>query len=415
MKVKRPNVFLYFIAYILIYPMLKLLFRFEVNREQFDLPEGPCLFLANHLSLYDFLFVMLPMFPKRRINAVTAQKFFFTKPLHKILPKMGCIPKNMFDPDVRSIVGIKTVLKRGGSVLLFPEGRCSNSMAYSGMHRSTGKLVEKLGVPVVSCFIEGGEICAPHWREWFRFGKVRITYRNLFSESDLSSLDAQEISSAIDARLSGSDGAMPSRKPLQTVYARKLAEGLSRILFYCPGCESEFTLVTAKNTISCSSCGFSATMDRQGLLTPSDGSLDREHTSIWFGKQAQFVARSLSENMVPIVDNVKVSTPSPKPGGGMVVSGMGVMTIDRNGWCFKGIMHGEDTTLFFPVDSVPAISYDHQKNYQIFSNGDYFTFTPSDLRMCIKYVVLAECLHWKFASEPRLTAGINSGFANLNA
>ncbi|MCL2249611.1 MAG: 1-acyl-sn-glycerol-3-phosphate acyltransferase [Oscillospiraceae bacterium] len=411
MKIKRPNIFLYFIAYILIYPMLKLLFRFEANRDHFDLPKGPCLFLANHLSLYDFLFVMLPMFPKRRINAVTAQKFFFAKSLHKILPKLGCIPKNMFDPDVRSIVGIKAVLKRGDSVLLFPEGRCSSSMAYSGMHRSTGKLVEKLGVPVVSCFIEGGEICAPHWRKWFRFGKVRVTYRNLFSKSDLSSLSTQEISSAIDARLSGAEGTAPAHKPFRTVFARKLAEGLSRILFYCPSCESEFELLTSKNTISCSSCGFSATMDKQGLLTSSDANSDREHISIWFGKQARFVGRSINENMEPIVDNVKVSTPSPEPGGGMVVSGAGTMTIDRSGWRFEGIMHGENATLFFPVDSVPAISYDHQKNYQIFSNGDYFTFTPSDLRMCIKYVVLAECLHWKFASEPRLTAGVNSGFA----
>jgi len=411
MKVKKPNRFIYFTAYGMVYPLLKILFRLEVNRKFFDLPKGPFILLANHSTMLDFLFTMLPLFPKRRVNAVTAQKFFLHKPLHKALPAMGCIPKKMFDPDVRSIVGIKNVLKRGGCVLLFPEGRITNSMAYAGMHKSTGKLLKKLGVPVVSCFIEGGDVCIPHWRRGFRLGKIRVTYRNLFSADDLSSLSVSEINAAVDARLSGAQGGVPARKPYKTLRAKKLAEGLSRILYYCPRCECEFTLETKGNTITCKSCGYSASMDRQGLLTPVDGSGDGEHVSVWFAKQTRFEMRSLDEDKLPIIDKVTVRTPSSKPGDGTIVSGAGIMTIDRSGWQFDGELHGEKTTLFFPVESVPALSYSHHDSYQIYFGGDYYTFAPDDPKKCIKYVVLAECLHRKFANDPLMTAGVNSGFA----
>jgi len=411
MKIKRPNRIIYFISYILVYPLLKIFFRFEINREFFDSPKGAFILLSNHITMLDFLLVMLPLFPKRRLNAVAAQKWYLFKPLHKLLPAMGCIPKNMFDPDMRSIVGIKTVLKRGDAVLLFPEGRCSSSMAYTGMHKTTGKLLKKLEVPVVSALIEGGNICLPHWRGGFRLGKIRITYRNLFSADDFSSLSVAEINATVDARLSGIEGALPVKKPFQTFRAKNLTEGLARILYYCPKCESEFALVTFENIISCSSCSFSATMDRQGLLTPSDDGSGGEHVSVWFGKQVSHEMRTLSADMKPIVDKVSVSTPSPVPGGGIIHSGTGTMTIDRNGWRFEGTLHGESSDLFFPVESVPAISYDHQNNYQIYYGGDYYMFMPSEPKKCIKYVILAECLHYKFASEPLLTLGVNSGFA----
>ena len=412
MKIKHPSGFLYFIAYIIFYPLLKIFFRLEINRDFLNMPKGAFLLLSNHITMLDFLLVMLPLYPKRRLNAVAAQKWYLYKPLNKILPAGGGIPKNMFDPDMRAIVGIKTVLKRGGCVLLFPEGRCSSSMAYTGMHKSTGKLIQKLKTPVITALIEGGDVCLPHWRKGFRLGKIRVTYRNLFSGDELAALSVAEINAAVDARLSGIEGAVPVRKPFQTLSRKRLADGLARILYYCPKCESEFTLKTSDNTISCSSCGFFATVDRQGLLTYSDGSAEKEHISVWFGKQVRHEMRSLSVDMKPIVDSVSVSTPASVLGDGIVHSGNGTMTIDPSGWRFEGVLHGKETCLFFPVDSVPAMSYDHQNNYQIYYGGDYYMFMPSDPQKCIKYVILAECLHSKFASEPLLTVGVNSGLVD---
>jgi predicted RNA-binding Zn-ribbon protein involved in translation (DUF1610 family) len=389
---------------------MKLCFRLKVDRKELVLPKGPYIVLANHKTMLDFLFVMLPLYP-RRLNAVTAQKFFLYRPLHKLLPMMGCIPKNMFDPDIRSVVGIKTILKRGDSVLLFPEGRCSANNEYVGISKATGKLLKKLGVPVISCYIEGVGVCAPHWRKGVRFGRTRVTYKNLFSEEALKSLSIDEINTAIGARLSGEEGVSPPDKPFHTSRARKLAEGLHYILYWCPKCGLEYTTETEGNTIRCSACGNAADLDRGANLIPAaDGVIPEGRVSSWFREQVRNEMKSLSEDMEPISEKVEVYLPAAKPGAGTEVCGIGTVRLDPKGWYYDGELSGEQVNLFFPVETVPALSYDHHENFQIYSNGVYYMFVPDDKRRCLKYVILGECIHWKFSSRKLLTHGRNSGY-----
>ena len=411
-NVKRPNAMIYFLAYSLVYPALKVFFRLKVERDGLEVPKGPYIVLSNHFTMLDFLLVMLSLYP-HRLNAVTAQKWFLNKPLNKLLPIVGCIPKNMFDPDVRSIIGMKTVINRGDGLLLFPEGRCSSSHAYVGMHKSTGKMIKKFGVPVITCYLEGADICIPHWRKGFRSGRIRVTYKNLFSAEQTQSLCIDEINAAVDARLSGVEGALPvpANKPFKTFGSRKLAEGLHQVLYYCPKCSMEFTMVTEGNKIRCTSCDNEATMDRYAKLSPTQGSIAEKEISLWFRDQVRHEMKSLHEDMQPIViERVRVMTPSPKPGDGVIDSGFGTLQIDPKGWHFSGEMFGERVSKFFPVETIPAISYEHNDNFQIYFAGDYYVFIPEDRRMCIKYVIIAEGMHYKFSPRVLMTPGINSGF-----
>jgi len=408
-SVKRPNGALYFVAYALVYPLLKICFKLDVERKELDMPEGAYVMVANHHTMIDFLLAMLAFYP-RRLNAVGAQKWFLYKPLNKFLPMMGVIPKNMFDPDVRSIIGMKTVLNRGDGILLFPEGRCSSSQAYAGMHKSTGKLIKKFGVPVLSCYIEGAEVCLPHWRKGFRFGRIRVTYKNLFSESDVKTLSIDEINAAVDARLSGAEGALPIIKPFRTTWSRKLAKGLHHVLYYCPKCNMEFTMATKGNSIFCTACGNKAVMDRYAKLTPTSGSVAEKEISLWFRDQVRREMESISEDMEPIFAPVDVRTPSPKSGEGMEHSGFGAIRFDPKGLGYIGFFLHELVNLSFPTEAVPAMSYDHNDNLQLYFGGKYYMFIPDDPRKCLKYVIMAECIHWKFSSRVLLTPGVNSGY-----
>jgi len=307
---------------------------------------------------------------------------------------------------------MKTVINRGDGLLLFPEGRCSSSHVYVGMHKSTGKMIKKFGVPVISSYIEGADVCIPHWRKGFRSGRIRVTYKNLFSEEDTQTLSIDEINAAIDARLSGTEGALPvpANKPFQTFSSKRLAEGLHNILYWCPKCNMEFTMMTQDNTIRCTSCGNEATVDCGLKLTPTEGSIAEREISLWYRDQVRREMKSLSEDMEPIIEKVKVKTPSPKPGGGVIESGSGTIIIDPKGWHFRGEISGEQVERFFPVETIPAISYDHNDNFQIYFAGDYYMFIPEDTRKCIKYMILAEALHTKFSPRTLMTPGINSGF-----
>ena len=411
LTIKRPNGVLYFLVYILLYPLLKLLFRLEVDRKDYDPPDGPFLVVSNHVSFMDFLLVMLTFYP-RRLNAVAAQKFYFYRPLNKLLPIMGCIPKNLFDPDVRSIIGIKTVLKRGGRILLFPEGRCTTGGAYMGVHKSTGKLIKKLGVPVVSCHIEGAYTCMPFWRKGVRLGRERVTLADLFSVEDTKALSIDELNATIDSRLGGFDTKAPD-KPLRTFRRRRLAEGLHNLLYWCPQCGRELTLRTEKCTIRCTACGNAATMDRAAKLIPEVDSVAPETVQLWYREQSRYEIGLLSESMEPISINVLIRMPYLKQGDGrgLLPCGAGTLSLDPDGWHYSGDLSGEPVDLFFPIDSVPALPFDPGDNFQIYAYGKFYAFTPDDKRLCAKFATIGECAYWRFASRVLMTPGRDGGFS----
>jgi hypothetical protein len=242
----------------------------------------------------------------------------------------------------------------------------------------------------------------PLWRTGgARFGRMRVTYRILFSKDDLDKISIEEINDAIIARLSGAEGTAPTKKPFETHWSRNLAKGLHNLLYFCPFCRREYTTVTERSTIRCTACGISATINRQGELVTDRGiSIS---ISSWFLKQEQHVMQSLAEDMKPIVHKVILKLPSPKSGGGMEDRGHGTMRIDPGGWRFDGEIDGKPSSLFFPVDTTPAISFDHNSNYQIFHGGNYYQFVPEETHRCLEYTIIAECLHRKFATKPLLT------------
>ena len=409
-KIKKPNGALYFIVFILLFPFLKICFRLKIGRSGYTPPKGAFIVMANHQSFMDFLLVMLSVYP-RRLNAVTAYKFFLYKPLDRLLPFMGCIPKNLFDSDISSLKGIFGVIKRGGRVLLFPEGRCSVDGSYMGTAKTTGKLIKKLGVPVVACHIEGSYTCMPFWRKGFRMGNLRVTLSNLFSPKDTKSLTVDEIRQKIDSRLSGRDTEEYGR-PFHLYRARRLAEGLQNIIYWCPKCGREFALETDGNTVRCAACGNAAEMGRGAKLAPAPGSAVPETVHEWYKLQCSCEMRRLSEGMAPIEIRVGVRVPA-EAGKGLKHGGDGILRLSPGGWRFDGILGGRPTQFFCPIESVPAIPFDPDDNFQIYANGAFYAFTPEENRQaCAKYATIGECAHWRFASPVQMTPGHDSGFCD---
>ena len=417
-KIRKPNAFLYCVLYLLIYPVLKVLFRLKVDRSQYNPPKGAFIVVSNHQSFMDFLLVMLTVYPYR-LNAVAAQKFFFYRPLNKLLPLMGSIPKNLFDPDLRSVMAIMEVIKRGDRLLLFPEGRCSTHGPYMGMHKATGKLIKKLNVPVISCHIEGAYTCMPFWRKGFRCGRIRVTLANLFSAADTQVMTVDEINSRIDARLSGVDGGLESigAKPLGLFRARRLAEGLENILYYCPVCHQEFTLKTVGNSIYCTACGSAVTMNRNAELVSElvseliselisdEASALPKTVSQWYETQAAYEMQALRDGMKPLGSEVIVRMPL-DAGRGLEVCGQGMLTLDSEGWRYDGELSGENVRMFFPLATVAAIPFDPNDNFQIYANGSFYVFTPkANPCAAAKYATVGECAYWRFISAIQMTPG----------
>jgi hypothetical protein len=232
---------------------------------------------------------------------------------------------------------------------------------------------------------------------------LRVTIANLLTSDDAKSLTVDEINTKIDLRLSNAD-TVPSREQFKVFRAKRLAEGLENIIYYCPKCNQEFTFKSYKNTISCTVCNNTASMDRYSKLIPGEGSIIPETIQEWYKIQVAYEMQSISGDMEPVKIRVLAKVAS-AINNGIYTQDRGVLTLDSSGWHYDGYINGEKTELIFPIDSVPAIPFDPHDNFQIYANGKYFAFTPfDDLQACTKYAILGECVYHRFASEIQMTA-----------
>jgi len=400
---RAPCGIIYFLLYIIFYPLLKLLFRLKVDKSNYNKPKGAFVVLANHSSFMDFLLAMLTVYP-RRLNAVTAQKFFAVPILRFLFGLMGCMPKNLFEPDIRAIIGMKQTVARGGGVLLFPEGRCSVDGSYMGINKSTAKLIKNLGVPVVSCVIGGSYTAMPFWRKIFRFGSLSVTLSTLFTEEDTQTLTLDEINDSIDQSLSITDSRFSS-KHYRTFTKRTLAEGLHNILYWCPHCKAEFTTETKGCKIFCTACVSSAIMNEYAQLVTDDSCSYPATVHEWFKMQTNHEMNKLHDDMDPINVEVTVRTPlHPDFRDGNTGDNTGVLTLSPKGWHFKGRILGSETSRTFAIEHIPAIPFDPAQNFQIYSDGQYYEFIPKNLQSCAKYSIIGECAHRRFSSRVLMTS-----------
>ena len=406
LHVNAPNRLIYFFVFIIFYPLLRLFFRIRIDKQDLILPEGAFIVVCNHTSFVDFLFVMLALYP-RRLNAVTAKKYFYFKPLHRLLPYMGCIPKSLFDPDMKAVKAIASILRRGDRILIFPEGRCSVDGRYAGMNRATGKLIKVCKVPVIGCQIQGAYNCMPFWRniKKSRTGRILIQISNILSIEDVQERSIEEINHAIDHFFTSETFSL-KRKPLKVFRRWNLTQGLDQVLYYCPVCKQEYTLVCKRNIIYCSNCDSTAKMDAY----QSFDSLHLPSTiHEWYRLQVLHEHELLSEDMERI--HIPVSVKSYGAiGEGIIDAGLGVVSFDPKGWYYEGSYFGNTISLFFPIDTVPALPFDPGDNFQINANGMYLQFTPDNKKSCAKYATLGECAHWRYASQVQLTPSDGTGF-----
>jgi hypothetical protein len=317
----------------------------------------------------------------------------------------------MFEPDALAVKNIIDLIKRGDSLLLFPEGRCTIDGTYAGIYKATGKKNKKLGVPVVNGGIQGSYIVWPYWRKRFKRGYIRLTITNLFTAEETKTLEIDEINSRIDDIFRRCD-TNPASREFYTFNKKDIAKDLEGILFLCPCCGSEFTLETKEDVIWCTMCENAAIMDRYAALSSAQEYKMPESVQKWYRLQVAHVNKLLSEDMEPIEIPVKVEVSLPKSDGVKNEPehqeyDYGILSLDKKGWYYEGDIFGKAVKEFFPIDTVPALPFDVMDNFQIYAKGRFHKFTPIDNPIaCAKFSILGECAYYRFASKIQMTKSI---------
>lgn len=172
--------------------LLKLFYGFRAYNPEVLKAEGPVLLMANHVSWIDWLLigVLLDEDWKFVTSSVTAN----LSPLHRFI----MINRRTFPIDPLSPYSAKRIseyLKRGGRLVLFPEGRMSRTGNLMKLYEGAGFLLQTAKPKIILCWIRGAErtVWAKHkgWKKLF--SKITLHFEGVYSLPDIKEQSSAKI------------------------------------------------------------------------------------------------------------------------------------------------------------------------------------------------------------------------------
>jgi 1-acyl-sn-glycerol-3-phosphate acyltransferase len=168
-------VFYWLAKLVLIGPLLRLIWRPQVEGLENVPAEGPAIVASNHLSFCDSFF--MPVMVPRRVTFL-AKAEYFTSPgikgwlSRQFFAAIGQVPVDRDDPDAARAAlntGVR-LLRRGALLGIYPEGtRSPDGRLYRGK-TGVARMALAAGVPVIPCAMIDTATIQPPGR---RFPKLR--------------------------------------------------------------------------------------------------------------------------------------------------------------------------------------------------------------------------------------------------
>ncbi|GAB3859682.1 lysophospholipid acyltransferase family protein [Nocardioides maradonensis] len=184
----------WFLKFVAIGPLLRLVFRPKTSGKRNVPRSGPVILASNHLSYMDWLFV--PLVLPRMVRFVAkaeyftgtglkgwGQRFFFTSTGNIPIDRSGATAAE------GALISAKGVLDEGGIFGIYPEGtRSHDGRLYRGK-TGVARLALETGVPVVPVAVIGTDEIAPPGK---KFGRIVRPTVKFGKPMDFSRYDGME-------------------------------------------------------------------------------------------------------------------------------------------------------------------------------------------------------------------------------
>lgn len=396
-KIKKPN-FIYnllgFIWRITVAKKYNIHYKFKTD---FRKEKGPYILISNHASRLDYMFTGIPLLPKR-FNFVAGYNEFFRSHLQGVFRLLKVIPKKNFTADIYTIKEIKRVIKAGGCVMLFPEGMSSISGANQPIALGTGKLFKHLGVPVYYSVIKGGYLTSPKYCVEDRCGYVEVEFDKLFDPSDLDKLSASEIEAKVDTVIYHDDYLWNLTEKHIYKHNNSIANNLHDLLYWCPRCKKEFTMVGEKNKIYCTSCGNGATLlDTYEMVPFNEECVIPKTQTEWFNLERANIEQEVLNPNFKLTEEVELGVlPDFKYLTDQKTSnivGRGIIVLDQTGLTYAGTKNSEEYTFHINTNELPTYGMcTDLSRFYTFVDGVFVEFYPKN-RTVEKWFMATEALH----------------------
>ena len=296
----KPQLWLATVARIICEPALRQT-KFSYTTERMELvKDQPCLILMNHSSFTDMKLAYGIFYPQK-LGIVTSVDAM-TGILGKLMRLLGCTPTRKYISDMSLIKDINYMLKENKtSVLMYPEAGYSFDGCATTMPRRLGILMKKLGVPVVTVITQGAFHRDPLYNMLqIRDIKVSAHVKCIATAEEVKEKSVAELDDLLAEAFSFDNFAWQRDNKI-SIDAPFRADGLHRILYKCPCCDTENQMEGKGIHLTCHACKKQWTMDEYGQLSAEEGETEYPHIPDWYKWERECV-RAEIENGTYVLD-----------------------------------------------------------------------------------------------------------------
>lgn len=376
--------------------------KYRVEKINMEGLKPPYMMLSNHMYFIDFELAAMGTLPYR-VNNVVSIDGFYRRPW--LLELIGAICTRKFTMDLHLIKSINRVLKRGDILSMYPEARYTPSGTLSYLPESLGKLVKMNKVPVVAVVHHGNHLHSPFWN--FRKKRrvpMHTTMTQILTAEQIRNMSVEEINTALKEGLSYDDYKYQKDNGIK-IREEYRAEGLHKILYHCPHCNTESKMASKGSELFCTECGKRWTWQEDGQLVAENGETEFSHIPDWFEWEREQVRKQIENGSYSFSDEVTVySLPRCWK---FEELGLATLTHDlENGFILKGHYRNED----YYINRTPAqtnslhIEYDYcylepRDCVDISTENDSFYCYPTKENVVTKLAFATEIIYQKATAK----------------
>ncbi len=375
----------------------------KINKKDMKGLKPPFLVLGSHHAFMDFYVTPLALFPHRANYISELEGFeYFGEWIYR---QVGCLGTRKFVNDMALIKNIKKVLERKGILVIYPEARYANVGTSTDIPLSVSKLIKNVNVPVVTINMHGNYLQSPIWNlKKRKETRLSADICQLITKEETASLSLDEIHKRVSEYLTYDE--------YKWQYDNKMAitddfraEGLHKVLYRCPHCDTEFSVTSKGAEIICENCHSRYYMTGYGRMLKNESEFELSHIPDWYEWQRKKVEEEIDSGNYSLDCTVEIhALPNAK---NFIDCGEGRLVHDDNGFALTFTDYGADKeqTMTFPPLSMLSVhtEYDYRGKGQCITlstlDNTYFLFPKSDGFNATKIQFATEYLYKKAQSE----------------
>ena len=397
-NVKPPNKFISTI-FMWVLGILNRLYKVDFSYD-FDLKSiknQPTILLASHSSRLEFIYALYG-FKNKNANIVCGYQNILQKGLYGLFLKLGVISKYLYQPDFMCVKNILKVLKRNGTVVLFPEGIQSTSGSTHPINPATAQLIKSSKANIVVCTTKGAYLATNRYSSDRKKGYIGVHYSLLFTPETLKDFSEQQIYEMLFDKIKYND--FEYNKVARNKYIGKKpnAYGIDKILYKCPDCKDEHSLSVENDAVVCSKCNFKVKINEYYDLISVSGNKTPEDIDKWYKWQRKCVAKEITDDNFKMVLNASLCTIKTdklrKPPKDREVLGDGTITLTNRGITFNGLKEEQEINYNFEAQAVYSLTLSTTGYLEFYYKNDYFIIVPTQkANNLIKWTLASEEIH----------------------